>query len=96
MEGDPSKVYVTQDEYEKSLRFESYFNEDDNNNHHDSSSSQYRAFSNELARMETERRTDNRNTNNFRRPINPPQVLQRERRNEDQPTHSSFYKKMKI
>jgi hypothetical protein len=45
MEGDPSKVYVTQDDYEKYLSFNSYFNEDDNNNHSDSSSSQYRAFS---------------------------------------------------
>jgi chromosome segregation ATPase len=43
-------------------------------------------LSNKLARMETERRRpDNRNPNQFRRPFNPPQVLQRERRNEDQP-----------
>jgi hypothetical protein len=48
MEGDPSEVYVTQDDYEKSLSFNSYFNEDDNNNHPDSSSSQYRAFSDAL------------------------------------------------
>jgi hypothetical protein len=43
-------------------------------------------LSNKLARMETERRrSDNINPNQFRRPFNPPQVLQRERRNEDQP-----------
>jgi hypothetical protein len=48
MEGDPSEVYVTQDDYEKYLSFNSYFNEDDNNNHYDSSSSQYRAFSDAL------------------------------------------------
>ena len=41
---------------------------------------------NKLARMETERRRhDNRNLNQFGRPFKPPQVLQRERRNEDQP-----------
>jgi hypothetical protein len=49
MEGDPSEVYVTQDDYEKSVSFNSYFNEDDNNNNHlDSSSPQYRAFSDAL------------------------------------------------
>jgi hypothetical protein len=48
MEGDISDVYVTQDEYEKSLSFNSYFNEDDNNSPNDSSSSQYRVFSDAL------------------------------------------------
>ena len=48
MEGDPSEVYVTQDQYEKYLSINSYFNEDDNNNHGDSSSSQYKAFSDAL------------------------------------------------
>jgi hypothetical protein len=32
MEGDLSDMHVTQEEYEKSLSFNSYFNEDDNNN----------------------------------------------------------------
>jgi hypothetical protein len=35
VEGDLSKVYVTLDDYEKYLIFNSYFNEDDNNNHLD-------------------------------------------------------------
>jgi hypothetical protein len=48
MEGDISDVYVTQDEYEKYLSFNSYFNEDDNNSPNDSSSSQYRVFSDAL------------------------------------------------
>jgi len=48
MEGDPSEVCVTWADFEKSLIFNSYFNENDNNNHHDSSSSQYRAFSDAL------------------------------------------------
>jgi hypothetical protein len=48
MEGDLSDVYVTQDEYEKSLSFNSYFNEDDNNNQINPSSSQYRVFSDAL------------------------------------------------
>jgi hypothetical protein len=34
MEGDLSEVYVTQDDYEKYVSFNSYFNEDDNNNNH--------------------------------------------------------------
>jgi hypothetical protein len=35
-------------------------------------------LSNKLARMEIERRRpDNRNPNQFRRPLNPPQVLQK-------------------
>jgi hypothetical protein len=42
--GDLSDVYVTHDEYEKSLSFNSYFNEYDNNSLNDSSSSQYRVF----------------------------------------------------
>jgi hypothetical protein len=45
MEGDPFEVYVTQDEYEKYLIFNSYFNEDDKKNNVDSSSSQYKSFS---------------------------------------------------
>jgi hypothetical protein len=41
---------------------------------------------NKLAKMETERRTTkNINLNQFRIPFNPPQVLQREKRVEDQP-----------
>ena len=44
VEGDPSEVCVTWDDFEKSLIFNSYFNENDNNNHHDSSSSQYRVL----------------------------------------------------
>jgi hypothetical protein len=48
MEGDLSDMHVTQDEYEKSLSFNSYFNEDDNNNQTDTSSSQYRVFSDAL------------------------------------------------
>jgi len=36
--------------------------------------------------METKiRRPNNHNPNRFRRPFKPPQVLQRERRNQDQP-----------
>jgi hypothetical protein len=45
--------------------------------------------------METERRrSDIRNQNQFRRPFNPPQFLQRERRNKDQVIQASI--KMKI
>jgi hypothetical protein len=48
MEGDPSDVYLTHDDYEKNLIFNSSFNECDNNNHYDTPSSQDRAFSNAL------------------------------------------------
>jgi len=44
MEGDLSDVHVTQGEYDKSLSFNSYFNEDDNNNQTDMHLSQYRVF----------------------------------------------------
>jgi hypothetical protein len=48
---------LTQEEYEKSLSFNSYFNEDDNNCHIDSSSSQYRIFSDAL-QVELHRKCD--------------------------------------
>jgi hypothetical protein len=48
MEGDISDVHLTQDEYEKSLIFNQYFDEDDNKNQTDTSSSQYRTFSDAL------------------------------------------------
>jgi hypothetical protein len=48
MEGDISDVHVTQEEYEKSLSFNSYFNEYDNNIPNDTSSSEYRICSDVL------------------------------------------------
>jgi len=58
MEADLSKVYLTQDDYEKFVSFNSYFNEDNNNNKHpDSSSPQYRAFCDAL-QVELHRKYD--------------------------------------
>jgi len=48
MEGYASYVHLNQDEYEKYLSFNQYFDEDDNKNQVDMSSSQYRIFSNAL------------------------------------------------
>jgi hypothetical protein len=48
IEGDTSYVHLTQDEYEKSLSFNQYFDEEDNKNQTEMSSSQYRLFSDAL------------------------------------------------
>jgi len=57
MEGYLSDVHLTQEEYDKSLSFNSYFNEDDNNSHTDSSSYQYRILSDAL-QVELRRKYD--------------------------------------
>ena len=48
IEGDTSYIHLTQDEYEKYLSFNQYFDEEDNNNQTEMPPSQYSLFTNSL------------------------------------------------